>query len=515
MMVLPTKPRCCAFAAALLMGAWTPLIRAQEAVRPYVTRGHQVETVQKTLTERVARFHDAFAAILTQVAPDLVPRLEPPPPIATGYQLLPHVLQAGAPETAQAPPQIINFSWIWSETLMANETKVLEGLEARLQRTPVAGESHAVFDSLVTDYRSMIDRKKLVDADINYNWLWQAEIMRIPRFFERATKLQQTIVDLYQIRKVSSAANDSTRRVTPNAVVDSILKVRTAEVERGLDEEVRRVDVPLFVRFRRDGRDWIITVPMVTDITDTAFVGQFRRAVEGYWHMQTPSANYRAQIDLTTIDPQALYCPAGTASPCAPPAKGTAIDLAMHIGRFPPNVAVLTTGAGSTHATAGRAIAVSPHDVSTTLLAHEFGHLLGFHDAYLRGSVPAGADGFYITELVVDRTDIMGNSGNGRVFASHFERLIAVKDVPALVQAGLRERYENRNPTAAIARFSEVLAINEFHFGARLELARALDAAGRSAEATPHWARMLDMAETVGDLSTADEARRRLARGSQ
>jgi hypothetical protein len=186
------------------------------------------------------------------------------------------------------------------------------------------------------------------------------------------------------------------------------------------------------------------------------------------------------------------------------------IDLQAHIARFPPSVAVLTTGAGSTHVTAGRAIVVSPHDAPRRMLAHEFGHLLGFRDAYLRGWRDAGADGYVITELVVDQTDIMGNSKTGVVRASHFARLLAQKDVPALMQAGLEALYTRRDPAVAAARFRDVLARDPEHYGATLQLAKALDASGIGAEAAQWWNRVLTLALEAGDSVTAATARKRL-----
>src|SRR6185295_8488228 len=97
------------------------------------------------------------------------------------------------PQRTPKPPQILSYGWEWSETLMGREPQALQGLEQRLARTPTAASSRGAFDSLVADYRNLIDRKRLVDADVNYNWLWQAEIIRVPGIFARATKLQTGI----------------------------------------------------------------------------------------------------------------------------------------------------------------------------------------------------------------------------------------------------------------------------------------------------------------------------------
>jgi Tfp pilus assembly protein PilF len=68
-----------------------------------------------------------------------------------------------------------------------------------------------------------------------------------------------------------------------------------------------------------------------------------------------------------------------------------------------------------------------------------------------------------------------------------------------------------RDPSAAADQFREVLMTNPTHYGARFQLARALDLAGRPAEARPIWIAVLGAAESINDTSTAGTARARLA----
>lgn len=458
-----------------------------------MVRGRQVDSLQRVLANRTVRFHAELAGILGKAAPDLLPRLEPPPPIATGYQLLPRLIAEQAPVAVPAKAQLVSYGWRWSETLMAQETASLERMEATLARTPATPASRGALDSLVTDYRGLVDRKRRVDADVNYNWLWQAEIARARPIFDRATALQNMIL----------AHSDTDTSAT-------------AAIARGLAESVGGVAPPSFLRFEHaaDGA-WRIVVPMVTDIVDTAFVAAFRQAVEDRWHARARGDEYRAVITIQMVTPAALYCGQAAAVPqppgsCAPPARGAAINLQTHIARFPANVAILTTGAGSTHFTAGRAIILSPHDAPYSVVAHEFGHVLGFRDAYLRGYRDAGADGYVVTELVVDNGDIMGNSRAGSVRALHFEHMIDVKEAPALMQAALAAFYERNDAHSAVEKFREVLQRQPLHYGATYQLAKALDRDGRPAEAAVWWAKVLEAAELVGDTTTARQARERL-----
>jgi hypothetical protein len=227
----------------------------------------------------------------------------------------------------------------------------------------------------------------------------------------------------------------------------------------------------------------------------------------------TAGATYRVVPEIRTIKPAELYCGAtsSTNAPCAPPARGAAINVTAHIARFPADVGVLTTGGGSTHFEGGRAMVFSPHDAPRYLIAHEFGHVLGFHDAYVRGYRDAGNDGFIVTELVVDNGDVMGNSRDGAIRASHFERLVAISQVPALMKAGLTALYERGDARQAVLRFQDVLARQPSHYGAGFQLAKALDALGQPAEAAVQWGKVLTAAQLIGDTATIRQVRGRLS----
>jgi Tfp pilus assembly protein PilF len=93
---------------------------------------------------------------------------------------------------------------------------------------------------------------------------------------------------------------------------------------------------------------------------------------------------------------------------------------------------------------------------------------------------------------------------------------LAAPDVPsdeALMRHGLDALYTQHDPAAAAAEFRQVLARNPTHYGATFQLASALDAAGKRAEARPLWKKMLDMSVVVNDLQTAATVRARLAHG--
>ena len=80
----------------------------------------------------------------------------------------------------------------------------------------------------------------------------------------------------------------------------------------------------------------------------------------------------------------------------------------------------------------------------------------------------------------------------------------------ATMQAGLAALYKRHDPAEAIVQFRKVLESNPTHYGATFQLASALDAAGKPAEARPLWEKVLQMAEASKDIETADKARARL-----
>src|SRR5688572_33433519 len=119
--------------ASLLAGGGRLGAQAAAPDAPYVVRGHQAEVHQRALKDRADRFHSMLLDVLRRAAPDLMRRLDPPPPIAYGYQLLPRVTP-DAPPKPPAKPQVVRYSWGWSETLIAREMATLDRLERDLAR---------------------------------------------------------------------------------------------------------------------------------------------------------------------------------------------------------------------------------------------------------------------------------------------------------------------------------------------------------------------------------------------
>ncbi len=79
------------------------------------------------------------------------------------------------------------------------------------------------------------------------------------------------------------------------------------------------------------------------------------------------------------------------------------------------------------------------------------------------------------------------------------------------MQSGLDALYTKRDPQAAVAAFSRVLALNPNHYGATFQLAMALEQAGKLEAARSQWARMLELAQAAGDQQTIDTVRNHVA----
>lgn len=363
----------------------------------YVVRGKQTEVRQRALKERLDRIHDAIAKELKRGAPELLPSLEPPPPSVAGYQLLPRIIK-DVPPKPPISPQVVSYYWKWSDTLIAQEMAALDRLEATLAKvqSQALPAQRIVYETIVNDYKKVIDDRRLIDSDIDYNWIWQAAIFRDRPSFDRATSRLNEVSDLQKNGKP----------LTPDIVA-----------------AIGTVNPPSFVRIESPTQHQrLIIVPVYTDILDMNFIQKFKKSVENLWLERVGQDDVRVRLEIQTISPRNLY------PNQSPPHKGEKIDLNTHVAHFPKEGVVLTTGAAFLRIVPGPALVVSSHDVTPRVLAHEFGHILGFPDAYFRGYRDLDVDGFQIMELVVDSKDLMSSPSSGVIMARHLEALIKALD---------------------------------------------------------------------------------------
>ena len=461
---------------AMALALSAALAGAQQPPAAYAARETEVSARRQAFQSGIERTHAAISAVLRASAPDLLARLDPPsPPSPEGYGLLPVILADQTP-AASTPMKLTTYTWTYVDTLIARGTAMVDRASIATERASASG-SRAAYEQLVTDYRAIVAQRRLIDDHFEHNRFWQPRAAQEKARFERMALL------------IDSAL--ATGRASP--------ALTPAPVSPRVDYTV---DQP-------SPREWVVTLPLATDIGDTTFLRSFKERVERLWRVVNDSQSYRLALAIERISPESLYC-AGRTAACAPPTRGAAIDVPAHVGRFPASRAVLTTGARLIHTAGGKAIVLSPRDVSPRVLAHELGHVFGFDDAYVRGANDAGTDGFRILELVPDQGDVMSAPGAGSVQARHFEHLVRTATVVRLMNEGVNALYQKRDAATAVTLFRRVLEMRPTHYGGTFQLARALDAAGSRAEATIMWRRVLELAESVGDAETARIARQRL-----
>jgi hypothetical protein len=411
----------------------------------------------KTYKEQLQRFYDTLSARVKAEAPDLYPKVEkaPPKPAVYGYGLLPTLLPLPTPALAPAPtpPQRPRahsawYTWPWTEQKIDTEMKRLDGFTTDLERIPTlpANERHPLYEKLVNEYPSVRAAQRNIEDHLQYNRLWQPAIASNRAGYDRGTHLhdavleRQAIIDALDAKDAAAFSKaldaiSNVDRTRPRAQLESDLRAREVVLANEIHAVIDQITPPDFLRVeRRTPHLWIVHVPVYTDIDDAAFLRGVREAVESVWHVRDGDDEFGVELSFTYISPEALYrkrtgCETGAEDPCRPPKKGDHIDLVAHTGLFPSNGARLTTGAGMTHAING-AIVLGPNEAGPHLLAHEFGHMLGFRDEYFRGYRDLGPDGFQVMEVVAEPDDVMGNPGSGPVRRQQFEKLIASRPSP-------------------------------------------------------------------------------------
>jgi hypothetical protein len=402
----------------------------------YVQRGDVAEARYQVYRERLQRLYDVLYTRMSSHTPDLLPQLEAaaPKPVPQGYQILPNLVPDSPP--AQRPrAQSAWYSWPRTEELIAREMHKLDGLAAELDHlaTLPVTEQKAAYEKVVAAYGPLPQAQRTIDAHIHYNRLWQRVIAYNKPDYDRQTALHDAVLERQAIldglrtpdeatfrtalSEIKSIAGDQTRDA-----LERELREREQTLARQIHAATEALPPPPFLRLEHPTPHlWIVHVPFYTDIEDAEFVHAFQSAIESTWHVRDGEDEFRVQLPITYVSATQLY------GQQTVPSKGTPITLAAHVALFPPDGGVLTTGASTTHVTVGHCIALGPHALAPHVLAHEFGHILGFKDVYFRGYRDLGADGYQVMEVVADPEDIMGAPGSGPVLRRHFEQIIATQ----------------------------------------------------------------------------------------
>ncbi|HEX7230790.1 MAG TPA: hypothetical protein VF452_10380, partial [Candidatus Binatia bacterium] len=266
-----------------------------------------------------------------------------------------------------------------------------------------------------------------LEAHVQYNRFWQSVIAADRERYDREMLLYHDVVTREQTRHELRYFDHVFARapLVLQAALGMLslgdfrhsLQTREALLGERIDSALGPVTTPPFITLERRGREWIFRVPLYTDIENRSFVAAAKRMIEAVWQHSENSNTYRVTIEVSFVPADVLYAESEKPTP------GKPLNLSKHLGKFSADAAILTTGALTTHVEKN-AIVLGPHAISPGVLAHEFGHILGFRDRYVRGYRDLGKDGFEVLETIADPHDIMGVPASGGVLATHFRSLI-------------------------------------------------------------------------------------------
>lgn len=396
--------------------------------------GEPLRVVQEhyqTHARRLQSYYASLSAALKVDAPDLLPMLEPPEPLQHGYQILPKIV-ADTPSPGRRPrAESSGYSWPWTGQLIDSGLKEIIRSEKELDRAGALSLTarRSAYEKLARRYREIRARQQNIDAHIQYNRLWQAAIAANRSGYDRETVLHNAVLERQAILDALNAIDGAAfkkapaginRIDSPRSLAETMIGLREREklLARDIHNASAHVSTPGFVRVEHRGpRLWILHVPFYTDIEDDDFVESVKGEIEKIWRLRDGQDEFRVELSVSYIPAGLLY------TGRQPPQKGDKIHTYKHLDLFPLDGAILTTGALMTHVYK-RAIVLGPHNIAPRMLAHEFGHILGFRDVYFRGYKDLGKNGFQVMEVVADPNDIMGAPHTGRVLRAHFERIL-------------------------------------------------------------------------------------------
>ena len=359
-----------------------------------------------TMAADLERAHARLLAAADASAPKLANQLEPTPPRPrpTGYGILPEV-KANGPLKPVEPTERTYSLEVLSTGYVRDfrDARMLAGRAAR-RPEPGADTDVAELEREVKVFVRLRGRLRNLEDHLAYHEWWQEAVVEQRDYFEDRTRIVWIVRERQALEKRHGPAD------------------RIAELTRTIHEEVApfKPAAGLVLEDREDG--WrVLPVTVATDILDEEFLKTLSECIDAEFNDSEAARERRLRIELEIERiPLAQLYPEGV------PEHGATVDVEAHVARFPEGRLVLTTGAKSTHAWAGRSLLLGPAPITRRALAHEFGHLLGFTDAYLRGfeGDPTGNFGVKLVEWTGLLEDLMGNAAGGRVTGAMIDRLI-------------------------------------------------------------------------------------------
>ncbi len=371
---------------------------------PWEQKYRQLQHRRDILIIRLEEIRSALVLRVQHEDAELLARLSPDPlkPRDTGYGLLP-LIQENAPMVPIWPKQTF-YSLKWLEGRLNEELANAEKQSCQLTDTTVL-DSRA----LVSGFEQSLEQLRILEDHLSYHEQWQKAIVRYPEYFAEKNKL------------VALA------RETNTAIRNDESPQRIAALRRQLQKVAPFRPVSGLALVSLEGGEKSLPLTVCTDIEDQDFLQAFQSSVDDAFSRSPAARAQRFSVNLKwrMIGADTLY-------PHGPPDRGATIDLDSHLSLFPGCRFVLTTGAPSTKAIVGEHIVLGTDSVSRSTLAHEFGHLLGFEDAYVRGydGNPGDPYGAVLVEWSGLTDDLMGASDGGQVSEELIETLITAYGGP-------------------------------------------------------------------------------------
>jgi len=350
---------------------------------------HDLETAHAALLARAVAAEEA----------ELVRRLRPEPPRvrSRGYGILPEIVEDTPARAVESGQRVYSL-----ETLGPDYAPDLR--DAAVLAARVASEAGLPLAPWVAELERLRERLADFEDHLDYHAAWQVAVVGHRDWFQQRNRLADRVQQLFDLERQSK----------PPAEVGAVRRDLLAVIAPFRPTEGLRVE-------RRARGVRVLAIDVWTDVVDPPFLETVRRAVERAYSDSAAAGVRRLALEL-----HFRRIGAGELYGGRPPRPGDTIDLDDHLSRFPAGTLVMTTGAASTHAMTGRAVLLGPGPVQPRTLAHEFGHLLGFDDAYLRSyrGDPGGAFGAELIEWIGLSDDLMGNPQGGVVGLEMIDKLL-------------------------------------------------------------------------------------------